>query len=223
MAGDNQRAPIAVLPHGPSAGWPVEPCAFGQLRMHQQFWCWGQDSRCDAGNLLVSSGFERSRPPDRSMGSTCYILRLPPAGRLWLWGFGVVYEECRCGAIYLNRYSFRPVYSAQPFNKGGVWRPEQVVKFFAPESAAKSRSATTLTRSLLVWIASYEEGVLRGQGLSYRRATLAKWHEPSILPERVPEEWRKLARCAGQIVDPHGGNCSPDSVDASLVPEGQRL
>jgi hypothetical protein len=59
-----------------------------------------------------------------------------------------------------------------------------------------------LTQSLLLWIASYEEDILRYPGLFYRRKALQDWHEPAILPERVPEEWRDLAQAAEGIVTP---------------------
>ena len=183
----------------PAAGWPSEPCGFGRLLMHQQCWCWGQDIRSTEGNLLVSRGFERSRPMERTMGSTRYALRLPDA-TVWLWGFGIVYEDRPGGAIYLNRFSFRPTYSERPFGGENVWSPAEVMGFSAPRSFSALDAAAMLTESLLLWIASYEDDILLCPGVSYRRATLWNWHEPSILPESAPAEWRNLARIADRIV-----------------------
>ena len=194
-------AKIEPPPVGPLSTWPADPWKMGQLLMHQQCWCWGQDIRSVAGNVLLSNGFQRSRPPDRSLGSTRYALRLPTAA-LWLWGFGVVYEDRAYGAIYLNRYSFRPAYSERPFRENDMWNPQQVADSFTPSPLSARDAAAVLTGSLLLWIASYEEGILQCAGLSYRRATLLNWHEPAILPECVPAEWKALARSVEWIVDP---------------------
>jgi hypothetical protein len=192
--------------------WPDEARDLGCLLMHQQCWCWGQDIRCPDGNLLLSYGFERSRPEHRSAGSSRYTLRLPSA-TVRLWGFGVVYEQGGVGAVYLNRYGFRPAYSALSFDEHTVWKPDDVIGFSLPESLNAVRAATALANSLLLWIAAYEEHVLRFPGLTYRRETLRNWHEPAILPQRVPEEWRNLARRAGQVVEEH----KPDTPYGSSV------
>ena len=48
----------------------------GEAVLHQQCWCWGQDIRRVAGNLLLDNGFDKHRPLDGKEGSSAYRLNL---------------------------------------------------------------------------------------------------------------------------------------------------
>jgi hypothetical protein len=149
---------------------------------------------------LLSYGFEHARPEQPAAGSSRYTLRLP-SETVHLWGFGIVYEESANGAIYLNRFSFRPVYSDRSFDAQAVWRPDEIGGFSVPESPDTIRATVVLTKALLLWIGAYEEHVLSRLGLCHRQATLWDWREPAILPGRMPAEWRSLAHRTSQVVE----------------------
>ena len=51
-----------------------------------------------------------------------------------------------------------------------------------------------LTGKAVTWIGSYEQWVLDRFGMVYRRNTLRNWYEPSVLPERMRDQWLRFGR-----------------------------
>jgi len=189
-----------------ATSWPNDFQALCRLLLHQQCWCWGQDVRRREGNLLLTHGFERVRPPVGAQGSSRYQLRTSSRSAITLWGFGFYYSRCGRGGIYLNRYDCALRYCHHSGFLDGVWTPAALPMMCQAPCVDIHYSYSNLAYlagKAACWISSYEEWVLGRFGLAYRRNTLRDWHEPSVLPEIVPEEWRRLgwfvrvrARCA---------------------------
>lgn len=174
--------------------WPDDFRGLCRVLLHQQCWCWGQDICRTEGNLLLAHGFERVRPPAGVQGSSRYQLRVSSRSAVTLWGFGLYYSRCARGGIYLNRYDCVPRYCHRSGFLDDVWTPDAL----APTHAVDTHGATVayLTSKAAAWIGSYERWVLESMGVTYRRNTLRNWHEPAVLPENVPDEWRRLALLA---------------------------
>lgn len=60
----------------PTAYLPGRIQRRGQHLLSQQCWLWGRDIKRTDGNLLMTFGFERLRPPEGISGSTQYILHI---------------------------------------------------------------------------------------------------------------------------------------------------
>jgi len=191
-----------------ATSWPNDFQALCRLLLHQQCWCWGQDVRQREGNLLLAHGFERVRPPLGTEGGSRYQLRISSRSTITLWGFGLYYSRCGRGGIYLNRYDGLLRYCHHAGFLDGVWSPAALPLMRpAPLGDIQDSNLTYLAGKAACWISSYEEWVLGRFGLAYRRDTLRDWHEPSVLPEIVPEEWR---RCGGLVRIParKGASCA---------------
>jgi hypothetical protein len=176
-----------------------------RVLLHQQCWCWGQDIRRADGNLLLEYGFQRSRPPSNIRGSSRYQMRLSARSTITLWGFGFYYARCGRGGVYLNRYDCRPRYCHHAGFLEDVWTIEAMPQACPRHRETHRREVAYLAAKAMNWISSYEQWVLDRCGKAYRQSTLREWHEPSILPERLPEEWSRLGRSLRmppQIRDP---------------------
>ena len=164
----------------------------GQQLLTQQCWCWGQDVRCESGNLLLQYGFERHRPPDGESGATTYLLRLLPDRVLALWGFGLWYGECDCGGIFVGRFDFEARFSARETPPLPVWTPHQLADVPVPCDACRRRAARHLLSRAAGWIADYERWILAQRGLEYRRACLENWSQDFIAPEAMAPSWQRV-------------------------------
>lgn len=165
----------------------------GAELMHQQCWCWGQDIQRPGGNLLLSYGFERSRPPEGVRGSSRYCIASEESV-LVLWGFGAGYAVKSCGSIYVNRYCFVPRWACEATVWSTVWQPEQLAMWTRPCTRRQVRRSRRLLRAMIRRFAAYELWVLETQGVAYRQATLAHWTHTSIPADRMAAEWELLAR-----------------------------
>ncbi|GIW05928.1 MAG: hypothetical protein KatS3mg060_0733 [Dehalococcoidia bacterium] len=164
--------------------------------INQQFWCWGQDIRRPAGNLLLAYGFARTRPPAGVLGSSCYRL----TGRAYevtLWGWGLLITTS-AGGIFLPRQGFAPRLVREPL-AAPCWSPDGLPPLTDDDDPALGRWFQTAA----VWIADYELWVLQTAGLAYRRACVAGSPRSSfsLFPELVPALWRH----AGDRVAHRGG------------------
>ncbi len=190
---DRRESVSELKPTWTAISWPNDSQALCRLLLHQQCWCWGQDVRQGEGNLLLAHGFERVRPPLGTQGSSRYQLRISSRSAITLWGFGLYYSRCGRGGIYLNRYDCVPRFCHHSGFLDGVWTPDAVPTMRPAASVGiPDSNLTYLAGKAACWIASYEEWVLDRFGLAYRQNTLRNWHEPSVLPELVPEEWRRF-------------------------------
>jgi hypothetical protein len=161
--------------------------------LNQQFWCWGQDIRRPAGNLVLAFGFRRFRPPVGVLGSSCY--RLPFAGgEVVLWGWGVLWSRAGTG-VFLPRRQFAPQ-GVRGCLAAPCWSPEGLPALDPPTLV--SQQTLALLAELLDWLAGYERWVLQVAGLDYRRACAgaAPGATLTLLPEQVPTLWERLSDTA---------------------------
>jgi hypothetical protein len=173
--------------------WPRDFWQLGKFLLHQQCWCWGRDVRCPQGNLLMAYGFDRQRPERPEMGSSRYVLARPEEPELYLWAFGMLVRQPGEGGIYVGRYCFVPGWVPDGMPLHRAWRGESFALQRPPDTRHQIRVSRQLLRWTLRFLAGYEEWVLREQGVAWRRESLREWHEPSILPERLGEEWRRMS------------------------------
>lgn len=194
-----------LKPTWTACAWPGDFGGLCRILLHQQCWCWGQDIRHPGGNLLLEHGFQRVRPPSHIAGSTRYQLRLSSREAITLWGFGLYYSRCGRGGVYLNRYDCIPRFCHQAGYLEDVWTSEGLPAASVGEaSASHERETTYLVVKALEWVSRYEQWVLAGYGIDYRRQVLRQWHEPAVRPELLPEEWLWLSRLARR--QPISGN-----------------
>lgn len=174
--------------------WPDQFRPWCQVLLHQQCWCWGQDIRHPEGNLLLAYGFQRVRPPASIQGSTRYQVRISARSTVTLWGFGLYYARCGRGGVFLNRYECIPRFCHMAGFLENVWTKDALPFSCSAQCASfGDPDVNYLVAKAVEWVASYEDWVIGNFGVAYRRAVLKEWHEAALLPERVPEEWRRLA------------------------------
>lgn len=99
--------------------------------------------------------------------------------------------------MYLNRYECVPRFCHLAGFLDQVWTPEALpLPCSSPGSVPVDADINYLLAKAFEWVASYEDWV-RGQfAITYRRNALRDRHEPALLPERLPEEWRRLSELA---------------------------
>jgi len=138
----------------PTTSDQVRPLAAALL--DQQMWCWGRDIRWPAGNVLLQHGFKRWRPPEGTIGCTAYQLDLPPDRQVVLWGFGLFFGNRADGGLYLERYTFAPLWTKAGDLRAALWRPEDLPELRPPQTVAERTSLVRLLASALRWVAAYE-------------------------------------------------------------------
>jgi hypothetical protein len=173
--------------------WPLDFWHWGRILLHQQCWCWGQDVRAPQGNLLCAFGFKRERPVTPSTLGTRYTLCRPNGLEIRLWAFGMLVVHPQEGGVYLGRYSFVPCWIPEPELVQQAWKAEEFAPYHPPRTRRDIRFSRRLLRWTLQFLSEYESWVIGHRGLSWRRTALREWHEPAVLPERVPQEWLKLS------------------------------
>lgn len=172
----------------------------GRVLLDQQCWLFGCDIRRAQGNLLLTHGFTRHRPPAEVEASTQYRLELPNGCLVCLWGFGILYGDPATKAgVFLNRFDFSPQLAPQSDFGPSAWKPEDLPGLRSIRSASEVRLARTLVPAALEWIAEYESWVMEHAGIAYRRACLERWPKETVDPLHTVEKWRKLARVARRV------------------------
>ncbi len=172
----------------------------GTSLLNQQFWLWGQDIRRQEGNLLLSLGFERTRPPDDAQGSRCYTLRLDARRTVVLWGFGLFYGDRALGGLYLSRFALSPCLSQSGEPPVGVWTPADLPPFTHPADDNEWDRGRRLLIDTLRWISTYESWVLKDMGSAYRHDSLAAWSRPVCAADDCAALWLRLAqRCDASL------------------------
>jgi len=172
---------------------PVDFWKHGRMLLHQQCWCWGRDIESPYGNLLLQSGCERQRPPQSGNGSTRYVLTVPGQPVISLWAFGVTIGSPAEAAIYINRYCFVPRWIPEPDFSLETWSARSFDGLRPPSTKHEIRTSKRLLKFGLQWLGDYERQILATHGVRYRRDVLRNWHESPVLPERVPDEWRRMS------------------------------
>lgn len=171
--------------------WPGEIRLWGQALLHQQCWCWGQDIRCEEGNLLLEYGFAQRRPPENHKGSSTYSLE-HEGGAFAVWGFGVFCGQCGYG-LHLGRHRWAPRLAPCQRVPHPVWQPKQLSDFRAARTKGQCDAMLDLLQSALLQIASYERWVLLRRGVDYRRHVLRYWSHTVAGPQEMANDWERLA------------------------------
>lgn len=172
--------------------WPSDYWKLGALLLHQQCWQWGRDIRSPHGNLLLAAGFERTRPPAGLPAGSRYVRLETGAPVIYLWAFGLFAFLPEEGGIYINRYCFVPRWVPEAEAALAPWKPEVFEGCGPALTHRQIRTSKFLLRYVLTAMAEYEEDIVARHGIAYRRESLREWHEPAILPERMPIEWRRM-------------------------------
>jgi len=164
----------------------------GGKLLHQQCWCWGQDIRSPLGNLLMTHGFERRRPPSTDDGqATCYVLQTSTQATVRLWGFGLAYAPRRGAAIFAGRYRFAPTPLPRRSSMHNVWNGAGVPD--AIPTAAIAPPAWWTMVAAMRWIAGYERWILAAAGEGWRVATTKGWRDAAVPGEALGPAWDELA------------------------------
>jgi hypothetical protein len=134
-----------------------------------QMWCFGCDIRRPEGNLLLSYGFSRHKPPGGTNGSSHYIREFGTHTKLHLIGFAIAIEDAVSGLI-LKRYERIPrLFRRQPLPLG-LHRPHQLPHTFTPMQEAARRESTRLLALLAQELACYEEFIETTTSPEFRRS-----------------------------------------------------
>lgn len=173
---------------------PREARRVGRKLLTQQCWCWGQDVKCEAGNLLMQYGFSRQRPPEGESGATTYSLKLLPNAHVALWGFGMFYGEAGRGGVFVGRFNFEARYHATWELPGQIWSPPQIDDLVHVPKTREERDTTrVLLSNAILWMQRYEQWVLEKQGLEYRCRCLEKFPRP-VAPDVAAQSWKPLSQ-----------------------------
>lgn len=170
------------------------------LLLDQQLWCWGQDVRYPAGNILMRFGFQRERPPDPASGCSAYRLFPFSGGQIVLWGFGLFFGQEAYGGLFLRRQQFLPLWTPLATLPTMFWEPEHVPELRVPRTLAECVCTRRLLTAALQGIACYEQWVLDTLGLDYRNHCLSAWHNTTVPAEAVSDEWARLARRSQELL-----------------------
>ncbi len=162
--------------------------------LNQQFWLWGQDIRRREDNALLRYGFTRTRPPENTQGSNCYVLQLADHRMVALWGFGFFYGERIRGGIYVPRSHLSPLVAPDWEPPANIWQPVDVPPYKPPEDRDDWSRAMPLLVGALQWISAYETEILRESGAAYRQACLDDWSRAVCSASDVAGRWLHLAQ-----------------------------
>lgn len=167
---------------------------------NQQLWCWGCDIKYRGGNLLLTNGLTRTKPPRGCSAPSIYETTAGACGRICLRGFGVFYGDDRWGGLFVKRYTFAPGWTAQSTLESPPWDCEDLPPLATP--ASDEAGCRQLLRGMVDWIADYESAIAARPGIEHRRQTLSRWHETGVVAraECVSRVWRRLGELlAGQF------------------------
>lgn len=168
--------------------------------LSQQIWCFGRDIKRKAGNWLVERGFRRIPPPtEREDCSSAYSLDLEGGKRIVLRGYGVFIGNQTFGALFIERFTFRPRVAPAATFTCVPWTREELPMLRDP-SAEESPRAKLLLLELIDWFIDYEFETTAQLGTTYRRRTLKSWRDGdrwSVAATDMVALWRKLSLSIG--------------------------
>jgi hypothetical protein len=159
---------------------------------NQQLWCWGQDIKCDTGNLLVRYGFKRIPNAANPDSTSLYRLDTASGAQVILRGFGVFYGSKHAGGLFVQRYSFRPMLVSDSDAHTSIWTIDHIPALRWPMDDEVG-CWWRLTLDLIDWIRDYESWVANEIGTAYRKQTLEPWARKKPLAasaESMASMWR---------------------------------
>jgi hypothetical protein len=169
-----------------------------------QCWVWGWDARhaTTEGNLLLSHGFERSRPPTRQQGSSAYTIAPDPATAVVLWGFGCYLGIEGRGGVFLSRQGAAPRLAPPAPVPRHAWAPADLPSLSPPSTPEQRCEAGDLLGRLMAWIGSYEEWIVATLPEELRRRRVESWGRCSISADELAPNWRALTRLGADVARP---------------------
>ncbi len=162
-----------------------------------QMWCFGCDIRRPEGNLLLSYGFSRLKPPGDTYGSTHYTLDLGTHTKLHLLGFAIALEDATSGLL-LKRYERSPrLFKRQPI-PSRLHRPHQLPNTFSPIDETERRESTRLLALLSQELSCYEEFIEKTTSTEFQISRRSSAPRISHLPKQMQlkQAWNSLALLA---------------------------
>jgi hypothetical protein len=179
--------------HNAGGGPTFDETRKGAALFHQQMWCWGYDIRRPEGNLLLTYGFKRERPPEGVHGSSAYILHTPERREITLWGFGLFLAQDRQGSLFLPRYGFLPRWSSLTPFPANVWTLAQLPPMIFPQTEKEVLCVRRLFTDLLLEISRYEQWIRETQGEGYRESCIRCWPHVVCPANGMVEAWKEFA------------------------------
>lgn len=159
-----------------------------------QLWCWGRDVQYAEGNLLISNGFRRIRPPEHSAGSSAYHLRTAAGLELTLWGFGVHARRPDEAGLFLKRFGFSPRWTSASTDTTRHWHIQDWQRARAPRNDEEQRLILSRLHDLTAWIACYEETIAETTPPGWREHCIRDWHKEACVPaSALAHAWAELA------------------------------
>jgi hypothetical protein len=162
-----------------------------------QLWCLGQDIRHADGNLLLSYGAARERPPAGIEGSSRYSIAGPDASVLILWGFGLVLSTSDAPPIMLRRHQRNARLLPARFCAADVWQPDDLPRGVAARDDAQRRTVACGLAALAAQLVEYERWVRRQLGPDWRQTCHARMPRAKRVrtpgdPSLLAESWSGL-------------------------------
>jgi len=205
-------------------GWPYEgqsaraSIGFGgrdlAVLVDFHLWCLGQDIRYGDGNLLLSYGAERERPPAGIEGSSRYTIIGPDTSALFIWGFAFVLRAGDGPPTMLRRHQFSARLLTSGFHPPEVWRATDLPRGVAAREEAQRRTVAHGMEALAARLADYERWVHLQAGPDWRLTCYARMPRAKRLrtpraPAFLAESWSSL--CSNHHARPSPATPSPAS------------
>jgi hypothetical protein len=166
----------------------------GAPLLDQQCYCFGEDIRRPAGNLLLEHGFVRERAGDRA-GCSRYRKALESGSTLTLWGFGAHLQTPDGFGVIVNRQSFEIRLTDAPISDDAwLFGEIETRRFDADDSARASVALAELVGELL----EYESWVAENHA-SWRRSTVSRWFKKRVAAGKIVDSWRRVRDIAAAL------------------------
>ncbi len=159
-----------------------------------QLWCLGQDVRRE-GNLLLTYGFSKNRPPEKTSGSSEYAVRIAPDTTLTVWGYGMhLAQGDHQGGLFLRRFGFAPRHTQPGYVPQDCWHVKSWKRVRPPRTPKEELDTLQALSKLADAFAQYEQWVVEQMSLDYRGRNLAQWHRrPIVAADAIASSWAELA------------------------------
>lgn len=133
--------------------------------LDQQMWFFGCDIRHPEGNLLLTHGFARERPPAEVSNGTSRYTQHTPDGRLVLWGWGVLWAPPSAPAVLLRRHGAGPRLLREVPDTTTLWEYKQADRLPARTCA---EDPSYVLGSFARWVVRWEREVRGTFGDAWR-------------------------------------------------------
>ena len=163
----------------------------------QQLWCFGEDVKHPAGNLLIEAGCDRNPAPEDKLNCpSIYTLHLSQTQRITLRGFGIFIGDDEYGGLFIERFQFEPAYTKTAALQVPPWEPEDLPQLQQVTQENHSGGLTLLSR-LIEWFVCYEQMIVANYGEDYRNQTLFAWDNGTrwcVSSCEMLQLWNELAQ-----------------------------